>query len=54
MLKIVFGSIIVVFIAGCVSWIGFVLGSNMTPLPPAEPTSPPSTSAPAAVVIDHG
>lgn len=56
MLKLVFGSIIVIFIVGCVFWIGFVLGSTMTPLSPSEPAPSPtsSSSAPAAVVINHG
>ena len=35
MLKLVFGGIILLFVVGVVFFAGFVLGTTVTPLPPA-------------------
>ncbi|MDQ0648617.1 hypothetical protein QFZ53_002813 [Microbacterium natoriense] len=35
MLKLVFGGIILLFVIGVVFFAGFVLGTTVTPLPPA-------------------
>lgn len=51
MLKLVFGSIIVVFCLGLAFALGFVLGSTMTPLQPADTAA---SAAAIVSVIGHG
>lgn len=49
MWKLIFGTIVIVFIIGCVFLVGFVLGTTTTPLNDAAHTLP----SPDSGVVSH-
>lgn len=52
MLKLIFGGIVLIFVLGCVFFLGFVLGTTVTPLAATE--NPTAAAHALASVIPHG